>query len=215
MIAGWMMRPIIKALFSLFDAVKDLDTRLKWQENPKTEGQCGRHDMVWEDVDLCAAGLREMRDQRLQPHAESCHCPTCRISKVHEVNHCPGCPFMERKWGSGPADCFHPDAPEPPHAPNSGNVEKIDTPPDWCPLRKQPIIVKLVVKDCPECAEMPNREDAEGTVICSTCGHSHIFGYKVPQLKLKGVETDCPDCIGGGLGSDCQRCNGTGKVEVL
>jgi len=69
--------------------------------------------------------------------------------KLYEFNYCTECFCVERKWGDGPADCSHPDAPEPENNPNDGNVEGIDTPPDWCPLRKQPMLVKLVVNPHP------------------------------------------------------------------
>ncbi len=68
-------------------------------------------------------------------------------AKIYEFNECAECPFMERKWGDGPSYCGHPDAPESSSDPNDGNVEGLDTPPKFCPLRVQPTLVQLVEKN--------------------------------------------------------------------
>lgn len=96
MIKGWMLRPIIKALFALFDAVKDIDARLKWLERADAMAmsparRTARHDVVWENIDITAAQLREMRDHRLKPIETDC--PNCCAGPLEKVPRadCPRC----------------------------------------------------------------------------------------------------------------------------
>lgn len=133
-------RQMVSVACAVVDALENLDQRLLCLENG--EDRYPRQDAVWESIELGAKTLKTL-NEHLDSQEEPVRTP---ISKLYEFNYCPECPWMERKWGDGPADCDHPDAPEPPHDPNKGNIDGIDTPPDWCPLREQPMIVRLVVK---------------------------------------------------------------------
>jgi hypothetical protein len=79
MIQGWMLKPIVKALFALFDAVKDLDARLKWLERADAIAmspmrQTARHDAVWESIDIGAKQLKLLKElEEAKPsHGEHC-----------------------------------------------------------------------------------------------------------------------------------------------
>jgi hypothetical protein len=65
----------------------------------------------------------------------------------HQVESCSDCPFVLYKWGDGPAECGL-DEEHRVADPNAGSVQPgmsiLDTPPDWCPLRKETVLVELV-----------------------------------------------------------------------
>jgi hypothetical protein len=72
MIQGWMLTPIVKALFALFDAVKNLERRVRFLEHYANRMGTGspdpsappRHDAVWEQVEITGKQLREMEEYK-------------------------------------------------------------------------------------------------------------------------------------------------------
>jgi hypothetical protein len=76
-----MLKPILRALFALFDAVKNLEARLRYVEeqvnrtgtgSPDAGAPC-RHDAVWEDIEITGKQLRELKP-RENPNP---NCPEC------------------------------------------------------------------------------------------------------------------------------------------
>lgn len=89
--------------------------------------------------------MREMREALV---AESAvldkGCPRWHLSGMKiNVTICGDCPFALSRYYDG---CEHPLAKT---APNGARVSFKATPPDWCPLRTEDVLVTLRVKETP------------------------------------------------------------------
>lgn len=58
---------------------------------------------------------------------------------IHEITNCCDCPFWDSKY----SDCEHPNKPEENHVHDIHITGFDELLPDWCPLKKEDITIKL------------------------------------------------------------------------